>query len=220
MNTPQIYLMFGIQGAGKGTQAVLLAQALHIPHISMGDILRETAQQDTPLAAEIRSYIEHGNLVPDELIMPIFKERFARDDCQKGFILDGFPRKLSQAEKLQAILDELGIEITRAIDIHISETELLSRLASRLVCTSCGAVYNENSAPPKTEGLCDQCGGKLVKRQDDSDVEAIRTRIRHFHDTTGQAIEYYRQRDLLLEIHGEQPIADVFQEMKQKLGIV
>jgi len=215
----RIYLMFGIQGSGKGTQAALLSEKINVPHISMGDLLRQTALENTDMGNQIRGYIEKGNLVPDEVIMPIFRERFLQTDCRDGFILDGFPRKLSQAIKLEDALAEINMSVTKAINLVISEQELLDRLSSRLVCNSCGAVFNTKSKLPTQEGICDICDAALEKRADDQDVASIQNRVRLFHETTGEAIEHYRNKNLLLEVNGEQSIKEVFAALLAKLNL-
>jgi len=198
-------LLVGPQGSGKGTQAKLLAGKLETPHISTGDICRnQTAEK----LAEIKSYIDKGSLYPDEKMLELLKERLERDDCERGFILDGFPRNLKQAEMLDAIT-----EIDKVIEINISDEEAVKRLGGRVACEKCGRGFNTVTIPPKEEGKCDKCGGKLVQRADDTE-DAIRKRLGIYHGETEPMLEKYDS----IKINGEQSIENVREDILKALA--
>lgn len=192
-------VFLGPPGAGKGTHAKFLTDSYGIPHISTGDIVRETSLQDTLLGRKIRNLINSGNLVPDDIMNPMLRERLERGDCRKGFILDGYPRTVEQAEFLDSIT-----EIDTVLDIDTSRLEIVKRLSSRLFC-SCGASYNSISNPPKKTGICDRCGGTLFRRKDDN-PDAIKKRYLIYQLKTKSLRKYYTKRGKIVHINGNQPI--------------
>ncbi len=214
------YIFFGIQGAGKGTQAQLLSNKLGIPQISTGDILRDAIARQTDAGKRVQSFLERGELVPDDLIFPVFTARFAEPDTQAGFILDGFPRTVVQAEGLDKLLAAQDSQITKAIHIRLEEDVLLDRLAHRWICRSCNAIYNQLTSPPREPGKCDACSGELYQRTDDQDVAAIKERIASFHTLTDEVIRYYADQGVLVEVEGNQSIEAVFSAILAELGLV
>lgn len=185
-------ILLGAPGAGKGTQAELLCGELGIPTISTGNILRAAIKAGTPTGLKARSYIDSGALVPDEVIIGVVDERLKEPDCAKGYILDGVPRTIAQAEALE----KAGIQFDAVISLEIGEDEILRRMTSRRVCEACGASYNLEAIPPRTEGICDVCGGKLIQRRDDA-PETVRERLKVYHRETEPLIGFYEQRGLL-----------------------
>ena len=185
-------ILLGAPGAGKGTQAEILCKRLGIPSISTGNILRAAIKDGTPTGVQAKSYIDAGQLVPDEVISGILNERIARDDCAKGYILDGVPRTIGQAKAME----ESGIEIDAAIALEISEDEILRRMSGRRVCEACGSSFNMEAIPPRVEGICDNCGGKLIQRQDDT-PETVHKRLEVYHRETKPLVGYYAEKGLL-----------------------
>lgn len=185
-------ILLGAPGAGKGTQAEILCKKLGIPTISTGNILRAAMKDGTPTGLKAKSYIDAGALVPDEVIIGIVDERLAQEDCKNGYILDGVPRTIAQAEALE----KAGINFDAVVSIEISEEEILSRMSGRRVCGSCGSTYNVEFVPPRREGICDNCGGKLIQRKDDS-PETVRERLKVYHTETEPLVDFYAQRGLL-----------------------
>lgn len=202
----------GLPGAGKGTQASRILEVLDIPHISTGDMFRAAVKEETPLGLEAKSYMDQGQLVPDRVTIGIVRERLGKDDCANGFLLDGFPRTVPQAEAL----DELTKELHRAIDfvlyIEVSEEELLKRLTGRRICRDCGASYHVVFAPPKVEGVCDRCGGELYQRADDS-AETVQERLKVNLEQTRHLLHYYESTGKLHRVNGEQPIENVTEQI-------
>lgn len=194
-------VLFGPPGAGKGTQAAVLKEELGIPHISTGDMLREAVRAGTELGREAQGYMERGALVPDDLILRMMEERLRQPDTARGYILDGFPRTVAQAEALDAMLSRLGMQIDAVIDLQVPEEELVRRLSGRLVCPSCQAIYQTQTRPPKVEGKCDQCGGELIVRPDDR-PEAVRNRLVVYRKQTAPLIAYYQHKKLLHSVDG------------------
>lgn len=191
-------MMLGPPGAGKGTQAKNLAEALQIPHISTGDMLRDARRKGTELGKKAEEYMNAGALVPDEVVIGIVHERLQEDDAEKGFILDGFPRTLPQAEAL----GEMGVELDRVLNIVVSDDEVVSRLSGRLSCPNCGAVYHRDANPPAKEDVCDNCGHQgLVQREDDR-PEVVKARLTTYHKQTAPLVEYYRTKGVLRDIAG------------------
>jgi len=188
-------ILLGAPGAGKGTQAELLCQELGIPSISTGNILRAAIRDGTPTGRKAKSYMDAGQLVPDEVIIGIIGDRLAQEDCQKGAILDGVPRTIGQAEAIE----KAGIRIDRVVAIEISEEEILRRMSGRRVCEACGASYNLEALPPKREGICDHCGGRLIQRKDDT-PETVRERLKVYHKETAPLIGFYEERGLLKRV--------------------
>ena len=210
-------ILFGAPGAGKGTQAVELVNKYKLTHISTGEMFREAIKNQTAMGQLANSYISKGNLVPDEVTVGLVKERLVQEDCKNGFILDGFPRTLHQAECLEGILSELNIKIDFVIDIEVSTEKLLERLSGRRVCKDCGASFHVVLNKPRVENICDECGGQLYTRKDDN-VESVAVRLKTYQAQTKPLIEYYKNKGILVEINGQQDINDVFKEIVSKLG--
>lgn len=210
-------ILFGAPGAGKGTQAVELVNKYKLTHISTGDMFRNAIKNQTEMGILANSYISKGELVPDEVTVGLVKERLAQEDCKNGFILDGFPRTLPQAECLDQICSELNIKIDNVIDIEVSTDDIIERLSGRRVCKSCGASYHVTLNRPKVDGVCDICGGELYTRKDDN-KESVAVRIYTYQAQTTPLINYYKNKGILLEINGQQDINDVFKEIVNKLG--
>ena len=192
-------ILLGPPGAGKGTQAVKIVEKYGIPHISTGDIFRENIKNETELGKKAQEYMNRGELVPDELVVEIATDRLLKDDCKEGFLLDGFPRTVFQAEKLDEFLQAHGQKLDVVIDIEVEKQELLTRLTGRRVCKKCGASYHIVNIPPKKEGICDICGGELFQRPDDS-LETAKSRLEVFYRQTQPLIDYYDKLGLLLTI--------------------
>ena len=188
-------ILLGAPGAGKGTQAEILCKKLGIPSISTGNILRAAIKDGTPTGVQAKSYIDAGKLVPDEVIIGIVNERLSRDDCAKGYILDGVPRTIAQAEALE----KAGIQFDAVVSIEISEDEILRRMSGRRVCEACGSSYNVEAVPPRVEGVCDNCGGKLIQRKDDT-PETVRERLKVYHTETEPLVGFYAARGLLRRV--------------------
>ena len=188
-------ILLGAPGAGKGTQAEILSKKLDIPTISTGNILRAAIKNGTPVGLKAKSYMDSGKLVPDEVIIGIIGERLEEEDCRKGCILDGVPRTIAQAEALE----KADIKIDAVIAIEISEEEILRRMSGRRVCEACGSSYNLEALPPRVEGICDNCGGKLIQRKDDT-PETVKARLEVYHKETEPLVEFYRQRGLLRKV--------------------
>jgi adenylate kinase len=202
-------VLVGPPGAGKGTQAHLLAKALSVPHISTGDLFRANINQGTPLGLEAKAYMDAGKLVPDEITIGMAKNRMVQDDAEGGFLLDGFPRNLSQAQALDALLAAEGIRLDAVLDLEVSEDEVVKRIAGRRLCRNDGShVFHVVYHPPATEGVCDECGGELYQRSDDTE-EAVRVRLEEYHSKTEPIIDYYKQQGLVRTIPALGPVADV-----------
>ena len=196
-------ILLGPPGAGKGTQAEILNKKLNIPTISTGNILRAAVKNGTPVGLKAKEYMDAGKLVPDEVIIGVISERLAEADCQKGFILDGVPRTLAQAEGLEA----KGIRIDHVVSIEIDDSVIESRMTGRRVCAKCGASYHVSANPPKTEGVCDACGGELTIRKDDA-PETVRKRLQVYHSTTEVLKDFYGKLGRLCIVNGSQSIED------------
>jgi adenylate kinase len=189
-------VLLGAPGSGKGTEARILSEKLSIPHISTGDILRRAIAEKTPLGRTAKSYVEGGGLVPDEVMVGLVEERLRKDDSRKGFILDGFPRTLAQAETLQGTLERLGSSLDLVLHLDAPVEVLVERLAGRRVCRKCQALFHVKNMPPKKEGICDNCGGELYQRPDDEE-EVVRNRLKIYGSTVEKLLDYYRERGLL-----------------------
>ena len=196
-------ILLGAPGAGKGTQAEVICNTLNIPAISTGNILREAKAKGTPLGLEAATYMDSGKLVPDELVINILKERLKEDDCQNGFILDGFPRTVPQAEAL----DQMGVVIDRVVDLEVPDDKIMARLSGRRVCEKCGSSYHVLYKPTKVEGVCDRCGGKTVQRKDDA-PETIKERLEVYHAQTEPLKDYYKKTGKLVIVEGQEEVAD------------
>lgn len=205
-------LFMGPPGAGKGTQAERIVEEFSVPHISTGDAFRLAMKQGTPIGLKAKEYIDQGLLVPDEITNGIVKERLAQDDCKQGFLLDGFPRTLQQAEALDVMLAELGRGIDHVVNLKVDRGLLLARLTGRRICKSCGATYHVMFNPPKVEGVCDKDGGELYQRSDDSE-EKVGTRLDEYTSKTAPLLEYYGAKGLLREVDGEKDIEVVTTEI-------
>ncbi len=205
-------ILLGPPGAGKGTQAEKLGEIYGIPHISTGDILRENIREETELGSEARQYMNRGELVPDSVVIGIVRDRLGEPDCDKGFILDGFPRTIEQADALKKILAGMGKPIDHVVDIEVPGGVIVERLSARRVCSSCGAVKHLIYNPPRAEGVCDDCAGELYQRQDDN-PETIRERLREYERKTQPLIDYYRSEGLLREVDGSGEMGQVLEEI-------
>jgi len=201
-------ILLGAPGAGKGTQAVMLAEKLQLVQVASGDLFRQALAQETELGKQARVYMEKGQLVPDEITIQMVLERLGAPDCTNGAILDGFPRNLQQAEALDEAMAEQSKAIDKVVYINVSEGELLKRLSGRWICRSCQAPYHEVDSPPKVKGKCDRCGGELYQRADDN-IETIKNRLKVYFTETSPLIDYYKKAGKLLEIHGEGKAAGV-----------
>ena len=198
----------GPPGAGKGTQARELAREWNVPHVATGDMLRDAAAAGTPLGREAKGYMDRGALVPDDVIVRMIAERLRRPDAGAGFLLDGFPRTIAQAEALERLLKDLGRPLDRVVYFDVSEPELLRRLTGRRVCRNCQTAFHLVSAPPKTPGVCDRCGGELYQRDDDSEA-TVRNRLAVYARQTSPLLDWYRGRGLLAAVPGEGAITDI-----------
>ncbi|MBJ8323304.1 adenylate kinase [Staphylococcus pseudintermedius] len=201
-------ILMGLPGAGKGTQASEIIKKYPIPHISTGDMFRKAIKDETELGKEAKSYMDRGELVPDEVTVGIVKERISEDDAKKGFLLDGFPRTIEQAEALNSILEELGRTIDAVVNIEVSEEELMNRLTGRRICETCGTTYHLVFNPPKVEGICDIDGGKLYQREDDN-PETVANRLEVNVKQSKPILEFYNQKGLLKNIDGSKHIDEV-----------
>ena len=209
--------MLGAPGAGKGTQAKKIAQKYGIPHVSTGDIFRANIKNGTELGMKAKTYMDAGNLVPDEITIGMLLDRIHQDDCKKGYVLDGFPRTIPQAESLTAALKERGESIDYAIDVDVPDENIISRMSGRRACLSCGATYHIVYNAPKKEGVCDQCGEPLVLRDDDK-PETVRNRLDVYHRQTQPLIDYYKKEGILAQVDGTQDMEQVFQDIVKILG--
>ncbi len=201
-------LLMGPPGAGKGTQAAELKERFRIPHISTGDMFRAAIKEGTELGRRAKSYMDEGKLVPDEVTIGIVAERLAKDDCKKGFLLDGFPRTVEQADALTGILDKLGLKLKAVLNISVPKEDLIERAVGRRICKKCGATYHTKFNPPKKEGVCDVCGGELYQRADDT-AETMTNRLSVYEESTKPLIDYYKKAGVYTEIDGRQPIDKV-----------
>lgn len=207
----------GLPGAGKGTQAEKIVEKYQIPHISTGDMFRQAIKEGTELGLKAKSFMDQGELVPDEVTIGIVRERLSKDDCKKGFLLDGFPRTVAQAEALESILSELNKKIDYVINIQVDTNILMERLTGRRICKSCGATYHLVFNPPKVEGVCDKCGGELYQRHDDT-AETVQNRLEVNMKQTQPLIDFYSAKGYLRNINGVQDINKVFEDIDKLLG--
>lgn len=210
-------ILLGPPGAGKGTQAAKIVEKYNIPHISTGDIFRENIKNGTELGKKAKEYMDKGELVPDDLVIEIATTRLLADDCKNGFLLDGFPRTVYQAERLDKFLEEHGSKIDKVLDIAVEKEELMTRLTGRRVCKACGASYHVVNIPPKKEGICDVCGGQLIQRDDDN-AETVANRIEVYEAQTMPLIEYYEKAGNLVHIDGATGLENVFADIVKALG--
>ena len=210
-------IMLGAPGAGKGTQAKQIAAKYSIPHISTGDIVRANIKNGTELGKKAKEYMDQGLLVPDELTCDLVMDRIAQDDAKNGFVLDGFPRTIPQAEALDAALTKIGQAMDYAIDVDVPDENIINRMSGRRACLNCGATYHIVSIPPKKEGICDTCGNELVLREDDK-PETVKKRLDVYHDQTQPLIDYYQGKGILKSVNGTQPMEKVFEDITNILG--
>ena len=203
-------IMLGAPGAGKGTQAKKIADKYQIPHISTGDIFRANIKNQTELGQKAKAYMDQGALVPDELTLELIMDRFANDDCKNGYVLDGFPRTIPQAEALTKALADKQDAVDYAVNVDVPDEAIVSRMSGRRACLACGGTYHIKFNPTKVEGICDACGGELVLRNDDK-PETVQKRLDVYHEQTQPLIEYYQNQNILKEVDGTLPMEEVFQ---------
>ncbi len=210
-------VMLGAPGAGKGTQAQMIVDEYKIPQISTGDIFRANLKEGTELGLQAKVYMDKGELVPDDLTCALVVDRISQDDCKDGYILDGFPRTIPQAQYLTEALQKRGEKMDYAIDIEVPDENIINRMSGRRVCLQCGATYHITEIPPKQEGICDKCGSKLVQREDDK-PETVKNRLEVYHAQTQPLIDYYKEQGILREVDGTKPMMEVFDEIKAVLN--
>ncbi len=210
-------IMLGGPGAGKGTQAKMIADKYSVPHISTGDIFRANIKNGTELGKKAKEYMDKGMLVPDELTCDLVVDRIAQDDCKEGFILDGFPRTIPQAEALDAALTKMGESMDYAIEVDVPDDSIVSRMGGRRACLNCGATYHIEFNPTKTPDICDKCGNEVVLRDDDK-PETVLNRLKVYHDQTQPLIDYYKKQNILKSVDGTQPMEKVFSDIIGILG--
>ncbi len=205
-------IMLGAPGAGKGTQAKMIAEKFGIPHISTGDIFRANIKNGTELGKKAKEFMDKGQLVPDELTVEILLDRVANDDCKNGYVLDGFPRTIPQADVLDKELTKLGDQVDFAINVDVPDENIVRRMSGRRACLKCGATYHIEHIPPKTEGICDKCGSELVQRDDDK-PETVQKRLSVYHEQTQPLIEYYEKKNILKSVDGTKDMQEVFSDI-------
>lgn len=210
-------IMLGAPGAGKGTQAKQIADKYQIPHISTGDIFRANIKEGTELGMKAKTFMDQGALVPDELTVALLIDRIQKDDCKNGFVLDGFPRTIPQAEVLDKTLTEMGEKMDYAIDVDVPDENIVNRMGGRRACINCGATYHIVNIPTKVEGVCDKCGSETVLRDDDK-PETVQKRLRVYHEQTQPLIDYYKNQGILKTVDGTRPMSDVFASIVEILG--
>lgn len=202
-------IMLGAPGAGKGTQAKKIAEKYSIPHISTGDIFRANIKEGTDLGKKAKEYMDKGALVPDELVCDLVVDRISQEDAKNGYVLDGFPRTIPQAEALDAALTKIGEKVDYAIDVDVPDDNIINRMSGRRACVACGGTYHIEFNPTKVEGVCDACGGQLILRDDDQ-PETVKNRLKVYHEQTQPLIEYYTKKDILKSVDGTQDMSKVF----------
>lgn len=210
-------VMLGAPGAGKGTQAKRIAAKFSIPHISTGDIFRANIKNNTPLGAKAKSYMDKGELVPDELVIELIMDRFAQDDCVNGYVLDGFPRTIPQAEELDKALKSVNDNLDYAIDVEVPDDNIINRMSGRRACVNCGATYHVVHNPPKVENECDTCNGELILRDDDK-PETVKNRLDVYHTQTEPLLKYYTEKGILYTVDGTQDMDTVFDSICKIVG--
>lgn len=210
-------IMLGAPGAGKGTQAIKIAEKYSIPHISTGDILRANIKEKTELGQKAKAYIDQGLLVPDELVVDLVIDRINQEDCTSGYVLDGFPRTIPQAESLSSALAEMGQSIDYAVNVEVPDENIVQRMSGRRACVACGATYHIVYAPTQEADVCDHCHSQLILRDDDK-PETVQKRLNVYHEQTQPLIDYYAGKNVLLNVDGTKDIEDVFVEIVQVLG--
>ncbi len=210
-------IMLGAPGAGKGTQAKMIADKYGVPHISTGDIFRANIKEGTELGKKAKTYMDQGLLVPDELVVDLVVDRVKNPDCEKGYVLDGFPRTIPQAECLDKALAEMNDSMDYAINIDVPDENIITRMGGRRACVGCGATYHVVNIPPKKEGICDRCGGELILRDDDK-PETVKKRLDVYHEQTQPLIDYYTKKGIIKDVDGTQQMDDVFNAIIKILG--
>ena len=211
-------IMLGAPGAGKGTQAIKIAKECSIPHISTGDIFRANIKNETELGKKAKTYMDQGLLVPDELVVDLVVDRLAKTDCENGYVLDGFPRTIPQAEALDNALEALGQKMDYAINVDVPDENIVRRMSGRRACVNCGATYHVVYAPTKVENICDGCQGELILREDDK-PETVQKRLNVYHEQTRPLIDYYATKEILVDVEGTKDIDEVFLDIKKILGV-
>lgn len=210
-------IMLGAPGAGKGTQAKMIADKYKVPHISTGDIFRANIKNGTELGKKAKEFMDKGQLVPDELTVEILLDRVAQEDCKNGYVLDGFPRTIPQADVLDKELTKLGDKVDFAINVDVPDENIIRRMSGRRACLKCGATYHIEHIPPKKEGICDTCGSELVQRDDDK-PETVKNRLNVYHEQTQPLIDYYTKKNILKTVDGTKDMQEVFNEITGILG--
>lgn len=210
-------IMLGAPGAGKGTQAKMIAEKYSIPHISTGDIFRANIKEGTELGKKAKTYMDKGELVPDELVVDLVVDRVAKDDAKNGYVLDGFPRTIPQAEALDEALAKISEKVDYAIDVDVPDENIVKRMSGRRACVECGGTYHIEHIPPKKEGICDKCGGGLILRDDDK-PETVQNRLSVYHEQTQPLIEYYSNKEILKTVDGTADMMEVFDSITKILG--
>ncbi len=210
-------IMLGAPGAGKGTQAKRLAEKFTIPHISTGDIFRANIKNGTELGKKAKGYMDQGLLVPDELVVDLVVDRIKQADCEKGYILDGFPRTIPQAEALDNALKAIDEKVDFAVNVEVPDSDIVSRMSGRRACLNCGATYHVVTIPTKVEGICDTCGSEIVLREDDK-PETVLKRLEVYHNQTQPLIDYYTKQGILKEVDGRKNMTDTFEDILKVLG--
>jgi adenylate kinase len=205
-------MLFGAPGAGKGTQAKFLIEKYNIPQISTGDMLRAAIADKTAMGMEAKKFMDEGKLVPDSTIIGIIKDRLSKDDCKRGFILDGFPRTLPQAKALEELMNEMGIKLDKVISLNVPDELIVGRITGRRVCKDCGASFHVEFNPSKKEGVCDYCGGELIIRKDDT-ADTVKSRLEAYHTQTEPLFDFYKQKGVMVEIDGTKDVKDVTKDM-------
>ncbi len=210
-------VMLGAPGAGKGTQAAMICEKYRIPHISTGDIFRSNIKNGTELGKKAKEYMDQGKLVPDELTIQLLLDRVAKEDCADGYVLDGFPRTIPQAQVLTEALDKTGEKVDYAVNVDVPDANIVHRMSGRRSCPKCGASYHIEYIPPKTEGICDSCGSNLIQREDDK-AETVQNRLSVYHDQTQPLIDYYEKAGVLRTVDGTKDKDEVFRDIVAILG--
>ncbi len=217
-NEEKNIIIMGPPAAGKGTQSELIVKAYGLPHISTGDMFRSAMKEQTPLGIEAGKYMAEGKLVPDEVTIGLVEERLSKEDCKNGFLLDGFPRTIPQAEALKAILAKMGRKITSVIVLEADDEELIARIAARRVCPKCGASYSLRNRKPKVEGICDNCGEEIILRQDDR-PESFKVRLDDYRKKTLPLVDYYKKEGVVKEFDALESIESVFAQIQETIGL-
>ena len=205
-------IFFGAPGAGKGTQAEIVSKRLNIPTISTGNIIREAIKNATEMGESAKKYIEAGKLVPDDVVIGIIKDRLDESDCKNGFILDGFPRTIPQAQALE----NMGVKIDVVLNIEVSDDDIVTRMSGRRTCPKCGATYHVEFQPPKTAGICDKCGGELYQRDDDKEDTVVK-RLKEYEEKTQPLVDYYKKQNILKTVNGSRTVEEVFEDISKIL---